>query len=414
MHSEGEVQDVLGAAREHATPVTFRAAGTSLSGQAITDSVLLKLSHTAAWRRYKIEDEGKSITLEPGLIGGEVNRLLAAYKKKHGLPIQYKIGPGPASIESCMIGGIVANNSSGMCCGVKQNTYHTLRDMRVVLVDGTVLDTACAESRAAFEASHAGLLAKVSELAARVQGDADLLALINKKYAIKNTTGYSINALADFAPSDPIEIVKRLMIGSEGTLGFVSQVTYDTVVEHPFKASAFLIFSDIEEACDATTRCASTRASTRSRSSTAARSASRRRTPRWCGSARSCPASPRTARPPPSSSSAAAPTAPRSTSRSRRCAARSRARASRWSRRWATRRRPSGTTPRSSTSTGTCARGSSRSWAAARDRHVDAARGRRVRDAQAGQDVEGHHRDLQKVRVRRRVPDGPRARGQPA
>ena len=142
VHSEQEVVDVLQISREHQTPVTFRAAGTSLSGQAITDSVLLKLSHNGtAWRRYKIEDGGQRITLEPGLIGGEVNRLLAAYKKKHNLEVQYKIGPDPASIDSCMIGGIVANNSSGMCCGVAQNTYHTLEDMRVVLADGTVLDT---------------------------------------------------------------------------------------------------------------------------------------------------------------------------------------------------------------------------------------------------------------------------------
>lgn len=70
--------------------------------------------------------------------------------------------------------------------------------------------------------------------------------------AIKNTTGYAINALADFSPTDPIEILKRIMIGSEGTLGFVSQVTYQTVPDHPYKASAFLLFSDIEEACDAT------------------------------------------------------------------------------------------------------------------------------------------------------------------
>lgn len=170
VHSEDEVVQVLEVAREHQTPVTFRAAGTSLSGQAITDSVLLKLSHNGkAWRRYKIEDEGRSITLEPGLIGGEVNRLLAAYKKRHGFETQYKIGPDPASIESCMIGGIVANNSSGMCCGVKQNTYHTLRDMRVVLVDGTVLDTADANSRAAFEVSHAGLLRGLADIARRVQ-----------------------------------------------------------------------------------------------------------------------------------------------------------------------------------------------------------------------------------------------------
>ena len=125
-----------------------------------------------------------------------------------------------------MIGGIVANNSSGMCCGVKQNTYHTLQDMRVVLVDGTILDTADAASRAAFHESHAALLEGVAALASRVQADPPLMELIHKKYSIKNTTGYSINALADFPPSDPIEILKRLMIGSEGTLGFVSRVTY--------------------------------------------------------------------------------------------------------------------------------------------------------------------------------------------
>ena len=253
VHSEQEVVDVMAVSRDRQVPVTFRAAGTSLSGQAITDSVLLKLSHNGtAWRKYKIEDGGQTITLEPGLIGGEVNRLLAAYKKKHKLDTQYKIGPDPASIESCMIGGIVANNSSGMCCGVKQNTYHTLRDMRVVLVDGTVLDTSCAESRGAFAVSHRALLDGLSELAARVQGDKALLSLIQEKYRIKNTTGYSINALADFSPDDPIEILKRIMIGSEGTLGFVSQVTYQTVPDHPHKASAFFVFADIEEACDAT------------------------------------------------------------------------------------------------------------------------------------------------------------------
>lgn len=254
VRSEEEVVQVLSAARTHQTPVTFRAAGTSLSGQAITDSVLLKLSHNGkAWRRYKIEDEGRSITLEPGLIGGEVNRLLASYKKRHKYDTQYKLGPDPASIESCMIGGIVANNSSGMCCGVKDNTYNTLQEMRVVLVDGTVLNTACEESRAAFKESHAQLLTGLSTIARRVQSDAPLVALIREKYRIKNTTGYSINALADFSPDDPIEVLKRIMIGSEGTLGFVSQVTYRTVVDHPYKASAFIVFPDIELACDATT-----------------------------------------------------------------------------------------------------------------------------------------------------------------
>ena len=252
IHNEGEVKKILPMAAKHETPVTFRAAGTSLSGQAVTDSILLKLSHTGKnFRNYEIRDGGREITVEPGLILGEVNRLLAKYKQTHGLETQYKMGPDPSSIDSCMIGGVVANNSSGMCCGVKQNTYHTLKDMRIVFVDGTVLDTADADSRAAFLESHADLVAGVVNLAKRVQADAELTALIKKKHAIKCTTGYSMNALVDFPTDDPIEIIKRLMIGSEGTLGFVSQATYQTVVDHPHKASAFIVFKDVREACRA-------------------------------------------------------------------------------------------------------------------------------------------------------------------
>jgi len=252
IHGEDEVKRILPIAAKHQTPVTFRAAGTSLSGQAVTDSILLKLSHTGKnFRNYEIKNEGKEITLEPGLILGEVNRLLAKYKQKHGIKEQYKMGPDPSSIDSCMIGGVVANNSSGMCCGVAQNTYHTLKDMRIVFVDGTVLDTSDKASREAFLKSHKSLVDGVVALASRVQDDEDLSALITKKHKIKCTTGYSMNALVDHPVSDPIEIIKRLMIGSEGTLGFVSQATYNTVIDHPHKASAFIVFKDVKEACRA-------------------------------------------------------------------------------------------------------------------------------------------------------------------
>ena len=105
VESEREIQSLLKLARKHRTPVTFRAAGTSLSGQAVTDSILLKLSHTGKnWRRHAIGDEGKTITVEPGLIGGEVNRLLGSYAKRHEKDTTYRLGPDPASIDSCMIG----------------------------------------------------------------------------------------------------------------------------------------------------------------------------------------------------------------------------------------------------------------------------------------------------------------------
>ena len=122
--------------------MTFRAAGTSLSGQAISDSVLIVLGDN--WNGREIRGQGTQIRLQPGVIGAQANAWLA--------PFGRKIGPDPASINACKIGGIVANNASGMCCGTAQNTYHTLAGIRLVLADGSRLDTEDAASVAAFRA----------------------------------------------------------------------------------------------------------------------------------------------------------------------------------------------------------------------------------------------------------------------
>ncbi|KAK9843234.1 hypothetical protein WJX74_009043 [Apatococcus lobatus] len=250
--NEQEIVRILPIARRLQVPVTFRAAGTSLSGQAVTDSVLLKLSHNGRnFRNYQVHGDGSMITVEPGLIGGEINKILERHFKKGGHQIQYKIGPDPSSIDSAMVGGMVSNNSSGMCCGVSQNTYHTLKDMRVVFADGTVLDTADPSSRQSFMQTHKPLVEGVIGLAQAVQADKELSALIRRKFSIKCTTGYSLNALVDFPVTDPIEIIKRLMIGSEGTFGFVSRATYHTVPEWPHKASTFVMFPHMKQACEA-------------------------------------------------------------------------------------------------------------------------------------------------------------------
>ncbi|MCL7941602.1 FAD-binding oxidoreductase [Halomonas sp. ATCH28] len=238
--SEAELQHTLAECRERELPVTFRAAGTSLSGQAVTDSVLIQFGR--GWRDHAILDEGQAIRLQPGVIGARANQLLA--------PFGRKIGPDPASIASCMVGGIAANNASGMCCGTAQNSYRTVRDIRVILADGSLLDTADADSVAAFRASHGELLAGLERLAAQTQGNAALAEKIRHKYRLKNTTGYALNSLVDF--SDGIEILKHLMIGSEGTLGFISTITYDTVVDEPLKAAALAFFPDMGTTCRAT------------------------------------------------------------------------------------------------------------------------------------------------------------------
>lgn len=239
VEAESEVIALLQLASRCSVPVTFRAAGTSLSGQALSDSVLIVLGDH--WSGREILDGGARIRLQPGVIGAAANAALA--------PLQRKIGPDPASINAAKIGGIVANNSSGMCCGTAQNSYHTLAGMRLVLADGSVLDTEVAASVAAFRQTHAPLLDGLAGLGRQTRADSALAERIRHKYRLKNTTGLSLNALVDF--DEPLDILTHLMVGSEGTLGFISSVTYDTVPDHPHKATALLVFPDVETCCRA-------------------------------------------------------------------------------------------------------------------------------------------------------------------
>ena len=239
VESEDEVVGLLQLAQRERVPVTFRAAGTSLSGQAISDSVLIVLGDN--WNGREVRGQGSQIRLQPGVIGAQANAVLA--------PFQRKIGPDPASINACKIGGIVANNASGMCCGTAQNSYHTLAGIRLVLADGTVLDTEDPLSVTRFFATHADLLAQLNELGKQTRANSALAAKIRHKYRLKNTTGLSLNALVDF--DQPLDILSHLLVGSEGTLGFISAVTYDTVLDHPNKASALIVFPDVETCCNA-------------------------------------------------------------------------------------------------------------------------------------------------------------------
>jgi D-lactate dehydrogenase len=240
VHTEEEAVGVIALSNRHRLPLTFRAAGTSLSGQAITDSILMVATHK--WRKYSVLDaEGSKIRLQPGITGARANI--------HLKPFGRKIGPDPASINAAMIGGIAANNASGMCCGTAQNSYNTIADIRIVLYDGTVLDTADEKSKRAFVQTHPEIIRDIEQLRDDIKADTALTERIRQKFKIKNTTGYSINALVDY--HDPFDIIKHLLVGSEGTLGFISEITYHTVEDERYKACALMIFETAFEACEA-------------------------------------------------------------------------------------------------------------------------------------------------------------------
>jgi len=238
---ENEVSFILKESYGLSIPVTFRAAGTSLSGQSVTDSVLIIAG--IHWKKFHINENGTEISLQPGVTGGRANMVLVPYGRK--------IGPDPASVNAAMIGGIASNNASGMCCGISENSYRTVTGMRIIFADGTILDTRDESSRTLFKESHFKVLSDIEDLAKSAKNDSVLSARIRKKYKMKNTTGYSLNALIDF--SDPFDIIEHLMIGSEGTLGFIAEISYRTVVEHAYKASSLMIFTNIENACMAVT-----------------------------------------------------------------------------------------------------------------------------------------------------------------
>lgn len=237
VHNEEEAIEVIRLTGKLNIPVTYRAAGTSLSGQAITDSVLMVATHE--WKKYSILEDGLKIRLQPGIVGARANIHLAPYGRK--------IGPDPASINAAMIGGIASNNASGMCCGTAENSYQTIADIRIVLYDGTVLDTADENSKKEFKEKHPEIIREIEQLRDDIKADNVLHERIKKKFKIKNTTGYSINALVDY--DDPFDIIKHLMIGAEGTLAFISNLTYHTVVDEKYKACTLMIFDTVEKAC---------------------------------------------------------------------------------------------------------------------------------------------------------------------
>lgn len=233
---EEEVVRLMQEAARLGVPLTFRAAGTSLSGQAVSDSVLVVAGKH--WDRCEVLDGGRAVRLQPGVVGARVNEVLKPYG--------YRFPPDPASIRSAMVGGIVMNNASGMNCGTHANSDRMLLSARLVLADGTLLDTGDEACRRAFSESHAGFLRAIETLRDRVRGDKALTERILHKYSIKNVMGLNLLPLVRF--DDPFEIIAHLMVGSEGTLAFLAGVTMRTEREYEHKASAMVYFSDIGEA----------------------------------------------------------------------------------------------------------------------------------------------------------------------
>ncbi len=231
-----EVASVFAATRRLGVPVTFRSGGTSLSGQAGSDGVLIDTRRR--FRDIDVMDDGARVRTGPGATIRAVNNRLM----RHGC----KLGPDPASEIACTVGGVVANNSSGMACGTHANTYRTLDSAVLVLPSGTIVDTSLPDADEVLRVAEPTLHAGLARLRDRVRADPDSLATIAALYAIKNTMGYGINSFVDF--DRPVDILEHLVIGSEGTLAFVAEATFRTVPVRAHLATGLLVFPDLAAA----------------------------------------------------------------------------------------------------------------------------------------------------------------------
>ena len=237
--NEEEIILLFGFSQQHNIPLVFRTGGTSLSGQSITDGILVDLSQH--WNKIIIEDNGAAVRVQPGITGAMVNACLKKYNKK--------IGPDPSSISAAMMGGILSNNASGMCCGVKLNSYHTTKFIRFILPDGNIFSTENKTDYGRFEKECAALFDSLRDIKNQISQNEILFKKIRVKYQTKNTVGYSLNAFIDH--EHPLDILAHLLIGGEGTLAFIAEAVLETVPELQFKSTALLYFTSIDEACEA-------------------------------------------------------------------------------------------------------------------------------------------------------------------
>ena len=231
-----ELAQILKLATDLGVGVTFRSGGTSLSGQAITDGIMVDTRKN--FREIAIADGAQSVRVSPGATVRAVNSALARHKKK--------LGPDPASEVACTIGGVVANNSSGMCCGTEQNSYRTIESLVLVLPNGLVVDTGAADADQLLAQKAPDIHAGLIQLRDRVRSNPESVATIEKLFSIKNTMGYGINSLLDF--DSPVKILEHLIVGSEGTLAFVAEATFRTVPAYSDMATGLLIFSSLADA----------------------------------------------------------------------------------------------------------------------------------------------------------------------
>src|SRR4029077_238320 len=205
-------------------------------GQSQSDDILIDVRRH--WNGARVEGDGRRVRARPGMILGHINSML----EPHGR----RLGPDPASLHACTIGGVIANNSGGMRCTVQKDAYHTVSALTFVTPSGAVIDTSRPDAEKEFALAEPRLAEGLLELRRELLADPALAERTRRKYAIRNTHGLRLCALLD--GETPLEIFRRLLVGSEGTLAFIAEVVIETIPAPRVTSVAWIPVASVDEA----------------------------------------------------------------------------------------------------------------------------------------------------------------------
>ena len=245
--SESDVARVVAFAAAEGIPVTARGGGSSLAGQALGPGIVLDFAAHMN-RIVAVDRERRFVRVEPGAIHGRVQKAAGR--------VGLRLGPDPSSGDFCTIGGNVGTNASGAHTLRHGSTKDHVLGMTVVLHDGSVvrLGTHGARDGGPERDGDATWRAMSARLETILREGAPAF-LPERPRANKNSCGYDL--WGAWAPGDQVSSIEprfdpmRLIVGSEGTLGIVTDVTMRLVPKPKATAVALLYFASWEDATEA-------------------------------------------------------------------------------------------------------------------------------------------------------------------
>ncbi|MHB9287130.1 FAD-binding and (Fe-S)-binding domain-containing protein [Halobacteriales archaeon Cl-PHB] len=233
--SRADVRAVVEFARSQGTSVVARGAGSSLTGNAVGEGIVVDTS------RYfddvlAVDPETGTARVQPGVVLDELNQKLAEH--------ELYFPPDPSTSSTCTIGGMVANDAAGPHSVRHGTTRDNVRAVECVLADGSVVEFDDREGETLREAL-AGESREAAVHETLLDVRQSLADEIDERYpdVERNSSGYDLRsaAAADGSWAD----LSKLVVGSEGTLAFITEVTLELTERPETRAAALCFYEDV-------------------------------------------------------------------------------------------------------------------------------------------------------------------------